>query len=195
MQRQNQERYSLWLKLINLQLHIPSFLDTIKRHDSIGQHHDKPGSEYDSDENELWEELDDLNQSLIGKGDIKFQPNLKMTGTFPASSDQFNLFRHEINKMQTDFDDVTLKLRNEKMEKTRLESRIKKIQLSTEIEKRNFLAITKIKAKEKEGKRLLEMDKRMNKEIQYLIENYNEQRLSLFKKDMFIKKLIKLILS
>ena len=63
-------------------------------------------------------------------------------------------FRQEMQKLQKEHDELTAKSRIERIEKSRLESRVKKINLSTEIEKRNFIAMTKIKAKEKDKKRL-----------------------------------------
>ncbi len=45
--------------------------------------------------------------------------------------------------------------------------------LSSEIEKRNFQAMTKIKVKEKEGYRVEVMNKKINKELQFIIDSYH----------------------
>ncbi len=70
---------------------------------------------------------------------------------------------------------------------------MKKMENAHEIEKRNIKTKVKTQAKEKYNFRLEELQKKFKKEIEGLINQYNESRGMQIKKDYLVKKLLAII--
>ncbi|CDW71143.1 UNKNOWN [Stylonychia lemnae] len=141
----------------------------------------------------------DLNVSQIGgtagslfSSPAKFGVNLE-SQIQAQLQQQINTLQEQVKKVKVERDNLDIILRKERIEKARMEQKIKKMENAHDIEKRNLKAKVKHKAKEKYNFRLNELQKKFKQEIQTLIEQFNDSRTQLIKRDFLIKKLLGII--
>ena len=78
------------------------------------------------------------------------------------------------------------------MERERMANKLKKMELSHEIEMRNQKMKIKTKGIEKYNLRIDELQRNFKKEQNHLLEQFNDIRNTVIKKDYLIKRLINL---
>ena len=79
------------------------------------------------------------------------------------------------------------------MERERIVNKMKKMELSHEIEMRNQKMKIKTKGREKYTLRIDEIQHNFKKELNHLIEKFNDIRNTVIKKDYLIKRLIHIV--
>ena len=78
------------------------------------------------------------------------------------------------------------------MERERMANKMKKMELSHEIEMRNQKMKIKSKGREKYNLRIDELQRNFKKEQNHLLDQFNDIRNTVIKKDYLIKRLINL---
>lgn len=83
--------------------------------------------------------------------------------------------------------------KKEKIERIRLETKLKKTEAAFDIEKKTVVIRVKHKCKEKYTLRLEELQKRFKQEMVLLKMQYNDLRVQLIRRDILAKKLINIL--
>eukprot|EP00347_Sterkiella_histriomuscorum_P019529 403341284 len=140
--------------------------------------------------------------NLLNPNNINSQPplgqSLKIQSMLESEAlsnlnKQLQSQQDQLKKLKIEKDNAEINLRKEKLEKQRFEGKIKKMENAHDIEKRNLKTRVKNKAKDKYNFRLNELQKKFKAEIENLIEQFNESRTQLIKRDFLIKKLLNMI--